>query len=183
MKPPAEFYAKLPERANEELYDMLAHEEDYLAEAVQAARDELRRRKLPPERPGVIEAPAETVAAEEQRRAARLAMTNDERALLENLLSSLDRLFDREARVVDLRDLVFATERALAASDFGPPLRPFVSKLDTLVRAKYTEEERREEALIATDELRHFLADTLYDKDPEGGPFGLFTHRRSERGI
>ena len=65
MKPPAEFYTKLPERTDEEIYVMIAHAEDYLPEAVVAARDELRRRNLSPGKVAMLETTAQGAAAEE----------------------------------------------------------------------------------------------------------------------
>ena len=50
MKPPADFYKELPARTDGELYDMLAHPEDLLPEALEAARGEMIRRNLPPAR-------------------------------------------------------------------------------------------------------------------------------------
>ncbi len=67
MKPPAEFYTKLPERTDEELYVMIAHAEDYLPEAVVAAQDELRRRNLPHRKVAMLETTAQGAAAEEHR--------------------------------------------------------------------------------------------------------------------
>jgi hypothetical protein len=50
MSIPDEFYNQLPQRTDEQLYDMLAQSADYLPEALEAARRELRKRRLPPER-------------------------------------------------------------------------------------------------------------------------------------
>jgi hypothetical protein len=88
-------------------------------------------------------------------------MTNNEQALLGNVLDSLDRLFDNESRVIDVYALLFATAQALATSEFGPRVEPFVSSLAVLMRKSCTEETRRDEALIITDDLRHFLSDVL----------------------
>src|SRR6185369_2025053 len=50
MPLPQQFLKELPEKTDEQLYDMLGHADDYMPEALEAARTELRRRKLPPER-------------------------------------------------------------------------------------------------------------------------------------
>jgi hypothetical protein len=47
MKLPADFEKTLAEKPAEELCEMLANAEDYLPEAIQAARAELGRRELP----------------------------------------------------------------------------------------------------------------------------------------
>lgn len=47
MPLPKEFWIRLPQRREEELYEMFSNPDDYLAEALDAARDELRRRNLP----------------------------------------------------------------------------------------------------------------------------------------
>lgn len=47
MSLPEAFWTSLPRKTNEELQQILAKPEDYLPEAVQAARDELIRRNVP----------------------------------------------------------------------------------------------------------------------------------------
>jgi len=49
MTLPNYFWEQLPLKTNAELFDMLAHQADYLPEALTAAREELRQRNLPPE--------------------------------------------------------------------------------------------------------------------------------------
>ena len=49
MALPADFQERLAEKTEEELYAMLAHRDDYLPEAFDAARAELARRNLSPE--------------------------------------------------------------------------------------------------------------------------------------
>ena len=44
LQPPKAFFEKLPSRTNEELFDILAHPEDYLPAAVEAANEEISRR-------------------------------------------------------------------------------------------------------------------------------------------
>lgn len=88
-------------------------------------------------------------------------MTKDQKSLLENVLDALDRLFDRETTVIDVHALFFATSKALSGSEFGSRIEPFVGKLDEILRKHHTEEKCREDALIATDDLRHFLSDVL----------------------
>ena len=88
-------------------------------------------------------------------------MTSDEKQLLDNLLDSLDRLFDSESAVADIHALLFATSKALALSELGPRIELFVTPLGELVRKRGTEEARRDEALMITNDLRLFLADVL----------------------
>ena len=56
MALPEEFWAQLPLKTDSELYDMLAHEGDYLPEALAAAKDELGKRNLAPETVAQLEA-------------------------------------------------------------------------------------------------------------------------------
>jgi hypothetical protein len=50
MKLPPDFRKTLAEKTDQELYQMLAQADDYLSEALAAAREELGRRNLAPER-------------------------------------------------------------------------------------------------------------------------------------
>ena len=61
-----DFWEQLSSKTDAELYDMLAHQDDYLAEALVAARDELKKRNLAPEKIAQIEAEVESekIAAE-----------------------------------------------------------------------------------------------------------------------
>ena len=56
MPLPSDFWEQLARKTDAELYDMLAHQDDYLPEAVAAAKDEMSRRKLAPERVAQLEA-------------------------------------------------------------------------------------------------------------------------------
>lgn len=69
MSLPKEFFEKLPEKADEDLYDMVVHPDDYTPEAIAAATEELRRRNLPPGRMAQLEAAAETQVEFEKNRA------------------------------------------------------------------------------------------------------------------
>jgi hypothetical protein len=63
MKLPKDFLEQLPLKSNADLYDILAHQEDYLPEALAAAKDELSKRKLAPERVAKLQAGVETQKA------------------------------------------------------------------------------------------------------------------------
>ena len=56
MPLPPEFLTQLPTKTDEELYEMLGQADDYLPEAIEAAREELRKRALPAERAANLEA-------------------------------------------------------------------------------------------------------------------------------
>lgn len=88
-------------------------------------------------------------------------MTQDEKALLENLLDSLDRLFHHKSTVMDLYALLFATSKALVGSSFHPHIEPLVGRLLAIARTQRDEESRRDAALMATDDLRKVLAGSL----------------------
>ena len=66
---PTDFLDGLPSKANPELYDLLAHPDDYLPEAQAAAREELGRRNLPPERGAQLESVAQSHKAAEEAKA------------------------------------------------------------------------------------------------------------------
>ena len=55
MTLPKDFWEQLPLKTDAELYDMQAHQEDYLPEALAAAKDELSKRNLAPERVAQLE--------------------------------------------------------------------------------------------------------------------------------
>jgi hypothetical protein len=63
MSLPKEFVEQLPMKADADLYDMLTHQEDYLPEALTAAKEQLTKRNLPPERIAQIEAAAQAQRA------------------------------------------------------------------------------------------------------------------------
>jgi len=63
MSLPKDFWEKLPLKTDAELYDMLAHQDDYLPEALAAAKDELSKRNLAPERVAQIEATVQSQIA------------------------------------------------------------------------------------------------------------------------
>jgi hypothetical protein len=63
MSLPKGFVEQLPLKADADLYDMLAHQEDYLPEALTAAKEQLSKRNLPPERIAQIEAAAQAQRA------------------------------------------------------------------------------------------------------------------------
>jgi hypothetical protein len=65
MTLPTDFWNQLSARSDEELYDMLSHEQDYQPEALVAAREELARRKLAPERVTALEGRAQSEKARE----------------------------------------------------------------------------------------------------------------------
>lgn len=69
MPLPKEFWEALPLKSDTELYEMLAHEDDYRPEALDAARAELARRKLAPERVAQLEAVTGARTAENLRKA------------------------------------------------------------------------------------------------------------------
>ena len=65
MSLPKEFWEKLPEKSDAHLYEMLVHKDDYLPEALEAAREEIQKRNLAPEREQELEAFAQVQKAGE----------------------------------------------------------------------------------------------------------------------
>jgi hypothetical protein len=73
MSLPKDLWEQLPHKTDAELYDMLAHPDDYLPEALAAAKNELSKRHLPPARVAQLEAEAQSqVVAAEARAQERL---------------------------------------------------------------------------------------------------------------
>ena len=86
----------------------------------------------------------------------------DERtALLNNALDALDRLFDRESRVVDVYAITYATARALRTDPLASVFSEAAHGLLAVVRAGAPAEVERERALEVTNDLRISLAGTL----------------------
>jgi hypothetical protein len=56
MTLPKDFWDQLPLKSDAELYDMLTHEQDYLPQALAAARQEIEKRSLAPARVAEFEA-------------------------------------------------------------------------------------------------------------------------------
>ncbi|HWL08206.1 MAG TPA: hypothetical protein VNQ76_07375 [Planctomicrobium sp.] len=90
-----------------------------------------------------------------------VAMTTREKILLENVLDALDRLFDRQSSVVDIQSLLLATSEALSSTCHEPLLRTAERELQTIIRSTTSEEERRDRALLVTNDLRIDLAQKL----------------------
>jgi len=67
MKLPPDFAARLEEKTDEQLSEMWVQPQDYLPEALDAARTELHRRRLAPERVAGIEAAIRVKLAEQNR--------------------------------------------------------------------------------------------------------------------
>ena len=84
-----------------------------------------------------------------------------EKLQLENALDVLDRLFDQHSSVLDVWAFLFATGEALQGSSHYPRFEDPVAELLSVVRSGELAESQRNRALIATDELRCYLAGLL----------------------
>ena len=69
MSLPQDFWDQLPSKSDAELYDMLAHEQDYLPEVVAAARQEIGKRNLAPERLAQLDAAVQSQTVAEAAKA------------------------------------------------------------------------------------------------------------------
>jgi hypothetical protein len=69
MSLPPDFWETLPQKTDIDLYEMLAHPDDYLPEALAAAKEELRKRNLPPEQSARLEKIVESEKVEENAKA------------------------------------------------------------------------------------------------------------------
>src|SRR5580700_2236976 len=88
-------------------------------------------------------------------------LTKYERILLENTLDALDRVFDRESKVIDLHAILFATDRALGENHFRLAFESPIHELKKTIQSKVPEDQRRDFALEITDDLRKVVADEL----------------------
>ena len=88
-------------------------------------------------------------------------MSKFERTLLDNILDSLDRLFDRENQVADVHDLLIVTSVALAETDYASALKNAADKTSAVLRSPTSLDQKRNDALAETDELRRYLSEIL----------------------
>jgi hypothetical protein len=88
-------------------------------------------------------------------------MNQSERQLLENLFDALDRLFDRESKVVDIYSLFYASNLAMGETSPVVALGSYTRELNELSRSGKPEELQREEALKITNDLRGILNELL----------------------
>ena len=90
--------------------------------------------------------------------------------LLNNTLDALDRLFDRQASIVDIYALTYATAQALRSDVLFSLFSETAISLRAIARAGLPIEEARERALDATNDLRITLAELLpFSGEPELG--------------
>ncbi|HKQ79147.1 MAG TPA: hypothetical protein VJ810_35960 [Blastocatellia bacterium] len=95
-----------------------------------------------------------------------ILMNKLDRTLLENILDSLDRLFDRENQVTDVHDILIATSAALAETDYATALKSAADKTSAILRSSTSPDQKRNDALAETDELRRYLSEILYKDSP-----------------
>ena len=69
MTLPNDFWEQLPLKTDAELYDMLAHPEDYLPDALAAAKEELGKRNLTVDRVSQLEAGVQSQTAADDAKA------------------------------------------------------------------------------------------------------------------
>jgi hypothetical protein len=86
------------------------------------------------------------------------SVSNDEKQLLDNLLDSLDRLYDEQTRVLDVQALLQTTGSAVTESDLQSRLLSASAAVLSIIRAQPDEEARRNHTLIALQPLRERLA-------------------------
>ena len=86
------------------------------------------------------------------------AVASDERTLLQNLLDSLDRLYDRDCGPVDVDLLLTATASAISDQAWITAIERASAGLGGLIRSRLPAEEEYRKALIVTNDLRVKLA-------------------------
>lgn len=88
-------------------------------------------------------------------------LTKDETTLLENVLESLNRLFDRESTVTDVHALLVATAIAFRVSELAEAFEVPIRQLRDLVDSNAPPDPTRDQGLDATDGLRKLIAEQL----------------------
>ncbi len=88
-------------------------------------------------------------------------MTKTEETLLNNVLDSLDRLYDGHTYVIDVYFLLMATSAALAETEHAIVINEAVARLEPICRTSMSTIERKSQALNVTDDLRLHLAKLL----------------------
>jgi hypothetical protein len=88
-------------------------------------------------------------------------LTKDQRMLLDNVLESLNRLFDSASTVTDVHVLLVATAIALRGSELAVAFEEPIRQLNEVVRSKSLPDQRRDLGLDATDGLRGYVAAQL----------------------
>ena len=83
-------------------------------------------------------------------------MNQEDKQLLNNVFDSLDRLFDRESRAIDLYQLLYATDKAFE-DNMKISLASYVIELGEIVRDSEPEETQRERALKVTNTVERSL--------------------------
>lgn len=89
-------------------------------------------------------------------------LTKSERILLQNVLDSLDRLFDRHSTATDVYALLVATSIALGGSELAAAFERTIPPLREVIQSKSPLDEKRDAALTVTDGLRQFIAEQLW---------------------
>jgi hypothetical protein len=88
-------------------------------------------------------------------------MKRSDTQVLENLFDALDRIFDRECKVIDLHALLYATQVALGADSPAIKLGHYTTAIGAVVRSCASEDIQREEAIEITNNLRAELNELL----------------------
>jgi hypothetical protein len=85
-------------------------------------------------------------------------MTSDEKKLVLNVLDGLDRLLNRDYRVVDLYSLIFATSKAFINTEYSDLYDDAANNLEKIALSNQVEEVKRDQALFVTNYFRSILA-------------------------
>lgn len=88
-------------------------------------------------------------------------LTKDQRTLLENVLESLNRLFDRVCTASDVHALLVATAIVLRGTDLADAFESPIRKLNQVVWSHESPDRKRDLGLAVTDDLRKFVAEQL----------------------
>ena len=103
-------------------------------------------------------------------------LTKEERNLLEKVLDSLDRLFDKESTVADVHSLLVSTVTALHGGELIVHFENPVRGLWDVVQSDALPDRERILGLEATDNLRKFVAKELR-RDAMENPRRRHVHR------
>lgn len=88
-------------------------------------------------------------------------LRDDDTALLDHLIDSFDRLYDKNCLTVDVYALLFATSRALTDPEFKTATHDAAEALKKIIRSPNPESARNDAGLCAVQPLREKICSAL----------------------
>jgi len=88
-------------------------------------------------------------------------LTKTQRILLQNVVEALNRLYDNDSGVIDVYAMLYATRHALSETPLAAEFEPSIHALEAILQTDEIRDRKRSAALVATDQLRHAVCDSL----------------------